>query len=142
MSKSYIAKFDGKVVGKRTTKDRTYTHAVYVLPSKEWHCRQAHDYVATATDRSNYDYYLACAEGRRQCTSVDQIASSVKVDGGFGAYIERVKARRIKDFEQRDFAGEIVTWCGRLDLATKAARGFASQPWNEKVEIVEAEQVK
>lgn len=36
MATKYIAKFNGEIVGKRTTRDRTYTHAIVVAkPTSE-----------------------------------------------------------------------------------------------------------
>lgn len=147
MSKSYIAKFQGKVVGKRTSKDRTYTHAIVIIASRENQRKVAYGYAATATDRSNYDYYLRIAEGRIQPprSQDETIKASIKVDGGFDAYVERERQRHIAIFEDKLANGNafepfVVSWAGRPDLALRAAAQYR-QPWNDVVEIVPAELV-
>lgn len=146
MAKSYIAKLNGKIVGKRTTKDRSYTHAIVIVPSRKYYEKRAYEYVATATDKSNYNYYLAIAEGRSPYpqSAEEQVRASGLVDGGYSAYIARVQEREIARFEERlakgDFEPKVVSWAGRRDLAEKAARTYIA-PWNDKVEIVLAEEV-
>lgn len=142
MSKSYVAKFEGEIVGKRTSKDRTYTHAIVVIPSREYHRKAAYDYVADATDKSNFNYYLSIAEGRSKFThSQDEvIKASIKVDGGFDAYVERIRQGKIANFEKQTFEPGVVAWAGRVDLAEKAARQYRG-PRNEYVFVVPAEEV-
>ncbi len=146
MSKTYIAKFDGKIVGKRTTKDRTYTHAVVVVASQEYYRKAAYDYVATETDKSNFRFYVQVAEGRSPYgqTNQEMIDASVRIDGGFDAYISRVRDREIQRFEQDILDGrflpKVATWSGSRILANKATRLYL-KPWNILVEVVEAEEV-
>jgi hypothetical protein len=146
MSKTYIAKHDGKIVGKRTTKDRTYTHAVVVIPSVEYHRQKAYCYHFTSTDRSNYEYYCAQAEGRSKwpATPDAQVRASMLIDGGFAAYVARIRDQYIEQFEldlaNGKFEPGVASWAGRPDLALKAA-AQCRQPWNEAVEIVPAELV-
>lgn len=81
MSTKYIARYNGKVIGKRTTKDRTYTHAVVAGGT----------YVHPQSDTQNL------------------------------------------------YEPGVVTWCGRPDLARKAAASFA-KVWSV-VNVVTAEEV-
>lgn len=148
MAKTYTAEFEGKIVGKRTTKDRSYSHAIVVVPSREYHRKAAYEHQGDKTDHSNFNYYTQVAEGRYRYgqTNEEMIKASGLIDGGFDAYVERVRQGMIKRFEDKvtggDFEPRVEAWASRLDLAQKAAAGYR-RPWNERVEIVPAvEQAK
>lgn len=109
-------------VATRTSKSRTYTHAVFVKCDPELIER---DYVmsgrAIAQDRKNFAYYVS--KGERVGTVEDYVA----------AEIVRRRERAITDYQKTWCAG----WCGRLDLAQK----LANKNWSYggKATIVEAE---
>jgi hypothetical protein len=149
MTTKYIARLEGKIVGKRTSESRTYTHAVVVQPSESEARAACYGYTATKDDRANFDYYTNVATlGMKHSHYYEgsDIVERAKeqVEGGFEAYVARLKARAIERFEERVTKGEYqphaVTWCGRLDLAHKeAARRKAYHP---KIWIVPAEVVQ
>lgn len=149
MTTKYIARLEGKIVGKRTTKDRTYTHAVVVQPSESAAREACYGYTATKDDRENFDYYTGVvAQGTNHrnhyegCKNIER--AKEQIEGGFEAYVARLKARAIERFENNVAKGEYqphtVAWCGRLDLAhTEVAR---RSKWYAKVWIVPAEVVQ
>jgi hypothetical protein len=128
----YVAKLDGKVVGKRST-DRTYTHAVVVQDSEAVARSAAYDYVADESDRENFEYYTAIADlgirhdhgartrpyfadhsGERlatmkRCQDEDSSATIngavESVEGGFDGYVARLRAEQIRRFEERRAEG-------------------------------------
>lgn len=146
MAKKYIARLDGTIVGTRTTKDRTYTHAVVVQLSEDWARDKAYNYVPNDTDRSNFEYYVKIAEGRSSFaqTTENVLKASALIDGGFDAYVERIREAAIARFEAEVKRGkyepEAVTWCSRLDLAHKQRAGLAGA-WVKEIWIVPAEEV-
>jgi hypothetical protein len=149
MATKYIARLDGKIVGKRKTENRTYTHAI-VTQRNEVAARQfAYGYVATKSDRSNFDYY--CAEAvkpRHEWRTGETLAAymadcQAKVAGGFDAYVERVRRLEIERFEQAlkkgAFEPQAVSWAGRPDLAQKEAakrNSYYAKVWIVPAEVV------
>lgn len=146
MATKYVAKWNGVIVGKRITQDRTYSHAIVVQNVEEAHRAAAYNYAATATDRSNFEYYTRIAEGRSQFkhTAEEVVEASIKIDGGYEAYIGRVRERMITWFEEKKAKGYfepcVAAWAGRLDLAAKAVSQHTG-PKRKLIGIVEAEKV-
>lgn len=58
-AKKYVAKLDGKIVGTRTTKNRTYSHAIIAQRDEAKARDAAYNYKPTKTDRSNFDYHVS-----------------------------------------------------------------------------------
>jgi hypothetical protein len=138
----YVAKLDDKVVGSRTS-PRVYTHAVVIQWSEAKYRAAAYDYVATSTDKSNFAYYTKQAahtvetyltEWKYSSTSEAERAINTakeNIEGGFDAYVERLRQRAIESFEKSvkagGFAPGVATWCGRADLAHKEAAKYRKQ---------------
>ena len=154
MTTKYIAKHEGKIVGKRTTKDRTYTHAIVVQDVEEAARKAAYNYTSNKTDSSNFEYWSVLTKQGRlhphlsaSYHSDAHVAAEVAkaqaiIDGGFDAYVRRLRERAIAGFEKRKADGGfepfVVAWAGRLDLAQKAA---AQHTWASRklIAIVPAE---
>lgn len=170
MATKYVAKYEGKVVGKRTTANRTYTHAVVTQDDEEKARAAAYGYKACGQDRANYEYHLevagcegviidatACSwkkdmVGQRQSRGMvigydaKEIADhKAEVVGGWTAYADRCREEKIERFERAKKNGAyepgVATWCGRHDLAVKEAN--KRRGWNniKMVAIVPAEKV-
>jgi len=136
MTTKYVARLNGTIVGRRTTKGRTYTHAIIVQSIEEASRKDAYEYRPTKTDRSNFDYYSRIVaqgiEGEHVCvnswrTEPDLKAladAKAKIEGGFDAFIARKRAEQIAAFEhwkaQGGYEPRVAAWAGRLDLAQKA----------------------
>lgn len=135
-STKYVARYNGEIVGTRTTASRTYTHAVVAQWNEAESRAAAYGYKATETDRKNFNFYsfIAQQEPGKICTppgwrmtttfTAEEITKDkALVDGGFDAYAERQRQRNIEWFELRLSEGYfkpfVATWCGRLDLAQK-----------------------
>lgn len=148
MTTKYVARLNGQIVGKRTTKDRTYTHAIVTQRVEEIYRAEAYDYVATPQDRANFAYYSSVvAQGLdheyvrpttwRQTHDHKLLAdATARVEGGFDGYVARQRAELIARFEADKAAGNFnpraVAWAGRLDLAQKAV----AQHTNRRVKLV------
>lgn len=158
MTTNYIARLDGEIVGKRSTKNRTYSHAIVAQDVEDAQRAWAYDYKADKTDRSNFDYYSSIVRDgakHRHFTydTPEQIATQIadaqaKVEGGFDAYAARLREAAIASFEEKKanggFAPYVIGWAGRRDLADKAARQqIGAGGWGphtrKLVAIVEAE---
>lgn len=58
MTTKYIAKLDGRIVGKRTSKSRTYTHAVVMIGNEAPYTDKINR-AACEEDRANWTRWLA-----------------------------------------------------------------------------------
>ena len=154
MTNKFIARWDGKIVGKRTSQNRTYTHAIVIQYDEEKARKAAYAYVVTEQDRKNYDYYVGrAAAGAKheyfKWNTPEMIAKELAgfaahIEGGFDGYVARLKAGEIAHFERRKADGyyepRVAAWAGRLDLAHKEANNARWR--NCFLGIVEAETVK
>ena len=156
MTTKYQARHDGVVVGTRTTKERTYTHAVVVQRVEEAARNSAYNFKPADHDRSNFDYYTAIATQGvahehvrpmpwRAEPDLKVLAdATANIEGGFDAYVARLRAKAIADFEARKAKGSfdpfVAAWAGRLDLAHKAVAAHTGA-WCKLIAIVEAEVV-
>lgn len=151
---SYTAKLDGKIVGKRKS-HRVYTHAVVVRHSESYHRKRAYEYVATNTDRSNFEFYsfiATCEPGvsvrpngwnTNTTFSAEEIAvAKIAIVGGLDAYVAKAREKAIERFEAHKASGEfepgVVTWCGRADLAEKEVSKRIGSPMFDLVTAVHA----
>jgi hypothetical protein len=138
---NYVAKLDGTIVGSRTS-PRTYTHAVIIQWNAEYFRTKAFGYKADDTDRSNFKFYTKEAAhtvesyiADSKWTPVDEAAKRIadakqRIEGGFDAYVARVRQDGIDRFEkglEGGYQPGVATWCGRLDLARKEASKFAKR---------------
>lgn len=147
MTTKYIAKLDGIIVGKRTTKDRTYTHAIVALSDEAGARDAAYNHVADEDDRDNYEFDCREVVAAKVYGTADPDAyrarCAAKVEGGFEAYVARVRTEKIERFEHDLSNGKykpgVVAWAGRADLAQKEAAKWAK--WRKQVWIVPAEVV-
>jgi hypothetical protein len=152
---NYVARLEGKIVGKRSTAARTYTHALVVQRDEEIARQRAYQYTSTDSDSSNFEYssFIAAQHAGVPCQprgwtitttfKAEQIADAqAEVAGGFDAYVRRLRERAIATFEENKTAGHfdphVATWCGRPDLAEKAISNFTG-PHTKFVAIVAAE---
>lgn len=144
MVKHYTAFLDGKLVGKRSTAGRTYSHAYVIQWDREAHRSAAYGYVATDSDRKNFAYYtFVAAQGPKLACrppgwkfdasySEREIAEARRIiEGGYEAYVDRLRQKQIDHYKEdvaRDrFEPHVAGWASRRDLAEKAARQFCSR---------------
>lgn len=134
---NYVARLEGKIVGKRSTASRTYSHALVVQNVEEFARKRAYGYTSTDTDSSNFEYYSIIAQQTAgvPCrprdwkfdttfTQDDIDEAKKRIEGGFDAYVRRLRDAAIATFEANKangyFEPHVATWCGRPDLAQKA----------------------
>jgi hypothetical protein len=142
MSTKYVARLNGKIVGKRTTATRTYTHAIVVQRVQEYARDRAYNRSAewVEQDRKNFAYYsekAAAGVGHRHYFGDDASKSAehardvARTAAGLDAYIESNRQHAIKGYEDSVKAGRfepfVAAWSGRLDLAHKAASQHTGQ---------------
>lgn len=157
MATKYIARLNGKVVGKRTTQNRTYTHAIVVQRLEGCARDQAYNRSADQIeqDRKNHAFYAQRATGTYVGTFADGRTYTSKVEGTeltraqasaaltVEQYIEAQRQIAIGRFEQALKDGHyepfVAAWAGRLDLAQKAV-GQHTGVWCKLVAIVSAEE--
>jgi hypothetical protein len=147
MTTKYIAEIDGELVGKRTTKSRTYTHAVVAQRSYKADLGRAGKTHQANID--NYHYYLREADPMtaqhtkyRSGTEHAKIERVARMD--LTEYLAVCIEEQICRVEDSHAAGmynpAVVTWCGRLDLAKKQLIQYQTPAWASAV-IVEAIEV-
>lgn len=135
----------------RTSENRTYTHMITGR-------RDEAAYFATADrlddqDRRNFDYYAACAAGTHEhvqptawrtperCTEEIAEAAARIGDHDRDSYAAALREHRLERHAEQVAAGFFTKWldlgwCGRLDLAQKAAATAAKHHLD--VQILEA----
>jgi hypothetical protein len=154
MTTKYVARLNGTIVGKRTTKSRTYTHAIVVQWSEANARKRAYEYRATEQDRRHFDYFTQIAEQgieheyvrvnswRKEPDLKVLEDAKARIEGGFDAFVARIKQRMIEGFESSlakgFFEPAVAAWAGRLDLAQKAVASHTG-PDCKLVDIVPAE---
>lgn len=157
MSTKYVARLNGQIVGKRTTKSRAYTHAVVVRVCKKTKIENTHKaWADSKTNRSNFRWYSEVAaqqpgvtwrptgwnfDYRHGCSAEDIERAMALVEGGYEAYLQRNLQKALAAVEAADYGVSALTWCGRPDLAQKAAASARSGGYYDIVEIVPAEEV-
>jgi hypothetical protein len=144
MATKFIAHYNGKIVGTRTSQNRIYTHAVVGQLDEAYARDKAYNHQAL---HSNFDYHLDIANSApdrfRSQQSIDRAIAIVA--GGWEAYQTTEREQWIKLFEDRkakgDFEPSVWSWAGSLALANKAARGWDS-PARKLLAVVPAEIVE
>jgi hypothetical protein len=142
MTTKYIARLNGTVVGKRTTKSRTYTHAIVMQDDEETQRAYAYGYKLTDTDRANIVYYTEvaaqgvnhpqyCVTSYRPEPDHAGIAHAVAhLAGGIEGEHARLRQQAIHTFEKKKAEGGfepyVTAWAGRPDLAQKAAASMST----------------
>lgn len=149
----YVARWNGVVIGTRSS-PRPYQFAVVCQFHEDKARAVAYDYVATETDRKNFAYYSAIvAQGvehphvrpeRWRPNPVLEVLERAKgqIDGGFDAYIARLREHAIKNFEARKaegfFGPRVSGWSMSRPNAEKMAASCRSS-WQAVLGIVPAE---
>lgn len=167
MATKYEAYLGDEMVGKRTTKSRTYTHAVVIQFDEDQARTEAYDTDLSTKfmkgHRRNYAYKaeiagLPATGGTTHHTNnghkftLNHDADDVAKERDFlakyptpEAHCEAIRVRRIERFENAVESGEyepgVTGWCGRLDLAQKLASKNEGQHWVRNVWIVPAIEV-
>lgn len=147
MANKYHAYIDGVMVGTRTSQSRTYTHCIAVKWSKDYALCQCSDPRSMAQDRKNYDFYMTEIDNGGDLRWLNaQAIADAKAARDRDHYAERMVERYADRVERRAAEGyygtwQVVTWCGRPDLAQKAYGQYANRRDVEAVRIVEATQV-
>lgn len=155
MTTKYVARLNGKIVGKRTTKSRAYTHAIVVQRLEDVCRNDAYNRGAAwvAQDRKNFAYYAekaAAGVSHRHYWGTDaekaeaHAKDAATAAGGVDAYIELQRQLEINRFHECQKTGYfepfVAAWAGRLDLAQKAVGQHTGRAV-KLVAIVPAEEV-
>jgi hypothetical protein len=152
----YVAHYEGKLVGKRTsTSDRIYTHAVVVKADEVKARKYAYEYCATASDRRDYEYNVKkadqgiqhehiCVTPWRAEPDYVRLQDAIEaIEGGYEAYVARRRLQEIDRFEhgraKGAFEPKVACWNSRLDLARKECAKYARWTRYEWAKIVPAE---
>jgi hypothetical protein len=156
MTTKYIAKLNDKIVGWRTSKNRTYTHAIVRQRDEAKAREEAYNYVADEADRAHFALHIEIVDQgmnhrftrpekwRPDGNRARYEEACAVVEAGWDAYVAAQRQRQIDRFEhnvrQGAFKPYVGAWAERLDLAEKQAR---SNDWQGKVlAIVPAEEVR
>lgn len=160
MARTTIARFNGKIIGKRTAADRVYTHVVIGQRDIEAANRFAYGYEGTKTDASNFAHYRAFLDGTSQflqpvawrspaeqeAYNANAIENARKHLGGaetLEAYIAVERDRMIAKFEEAAasdaFEMKALQWSMSAANAYKAVGGFQKHYIN--VRVIEAEEL-
>lgn len=142
---------------KRTSENRTYTHAVIARPSYECAIKHLDNKRAEQNTRSNFEYHLGFANGtsrwltkntweteqQHQERAAREIARSVEELNGsktadeYVAMVRKQHLDRIEEARAKGFYDTFtcVGWCGRLDLAHKLASTTSGNDYYTDVRI-------
>jgi hypothetical protein len=157
MTTTYTASHNDKIIGVRKTRDRSYSHAVIVQRNLEDARAKAANWKPGRHDREQFEHYQAIANGgyayltqryphsyggkygpELAVKHIDDAKAFVA--GGYDAAMARQRQKRIDDVEyalaQGGFEPKVATWCGRLDLAHKAAPRFTGDYYTGRVDLV------
>lgn len=161
MATTFIAKVDGNVVGKRTSKDRTYTHCIVGRKSVGRYYAEAAAF--WKSDADNWDYYRKQVESGPGGTTYHHGDGRAFTLTTSEKDYERAKvilaehpapegfqkaraAKRTEELSKRFPGGnadlEVYTWCGRLDLAHKQLSSFGKSGYYSDLRIVEVEKIE
>lgn len=130
--KTYTATAPNGDIFKRTTENRTYTHAVIGRRIFERELATANDAKQRQQDGENWDYFMACAAGAHAHASSPyttdreraEWATFAEANPDRAGYIQKKhdgRVARVKaDLAASAFeVWHCLTWCGRADLAQK-----------------------
>lgn len=144
----FVARWEGKIVGTRTS-PRPYTHAVIVRGVQEYYRKKAYEYVATDCDKSNFKYYGEVVAGLRDSkydsaeqTAKNRADAAANIEGGFEAYIGRLRQTEIDRYEERVKNGGFMPCVRGWSMSAANAQKMANSnngPWVEVLGIVKAE---
>lgn len=135
----------------RTSENRTYTHVITGRRDEAAYLAEAD--ALSDQDRRNFDYYAACAAGTHEHVQptawrtpervAEEIADAADRIKGHDrdSYAAALREQRLERHAERVAAGYFTTWldlgwCGRPDLAQKAAATAAKH--HVDVQILEA----
>ena len=137
----------------RTSQNRVYPFVVLVRDSYEHALARAVGPDYAASDRKNYAYYVALANGTHaHCKNLysnddaaKRIADAKAYIAGcdtFDAYLAKQQVERVARVDARKAKGDFDTWgpagwCGRRDLAEKLAHKERAGGYRAEVIIAE-----
>lgn len=148
----YTATYNGKVVGTRKS-PRPYLFAIIVQSLEEVARLHAYRFEPTETDLLNFNWYTEGATATVGKSKFPDIKGSVwsaediekgkrEIEGGWDAYVARLRASAIENFERRKAAGHfepnVHGWSMSLRNAEKMAAS-AAHPSRTVLCIVPAE---
>ena len=140
----FIAKHNGEIVGRRTSKDRTYTHCVAFIPSYDVALAHVTSDAARAYEARDWDYMKACVDGSKPIYDMRYMdVYRLAVEQGSDAYVQGRLDRAAAAIEAKKAEGyystmQVATWCGRRDLAEKEYRSRVGSKYLSEVAILEA----
>jgi hypothetical protein len=158
----FIAKLNGEIIGKRTSLSRTYTHCVAARYSYEY-ARQ--NLNRSYSDGETWDYLTECSQRivgslRSSGTRIDGSTWEFRVEQHEvdkalielagrtrEQFIADRRAERLANLEKNREAGfydrwNVMTWCGRLDLAQKQVSAYCKAKHYAEVKLLEAERAR
>lgn len=143
----------GELLDTRTsTSCRIYTHAIAVRRNERYYRDMAT--VWTKTNQSNAEWSWNNAK-KIVAAGQDDVygprglerAKEILDHGSLANFATAELAKRISDHEERVLDGdfqrlEVITYCGRPDLAQKEHFKAAKQPWYDTVMTLEVTRIK
>jgi hypothetical protein len=155
--KTFLAIIDGKIIGKRTSEGRTYTHVIVGQLDIEAHRKAAYGYKQGRSDASNFAFYRSFLDGtsryldRNSWESEEEHAQRVgreverarEILAGaetVEAYVAVLRQRAIAAFEKRVQNGYFDMQAIQWSMSERAARN-AIGSWSRgrlNVQIIEA----
>lgn len=137
---TYIATAPDGTVGKRTTKNRIYTHAVIGRRSYIKELATANSKGKQKSDGESWDYYMALNAGTHEHCKFQHLdddkhraewAHFAHSNPNRAGYIARRHAERLAEVADNQASRyyqvwHTITWCGRPDLAQKQIARLAT----------------
>lgn len=133
MPNKYVARLDGKIVGKRTSASRTYTHAIVVLPDVNKARDAAYNYVGFDHDRSNYEYECGIAKCEGVIIDANDTTTYKGPCAGQTSYINKYCGRMVRSYTAEEIADAKTQTAGGWDGYVALQRATAVERFEENL---------
>lgn len=142
MTKTFYADYNGERIGKRTSKDRIYTHAIVVVDvpgrNRDQWCAPQRD---TRENRRSFDYYRSIADGSyvhiKYVEPKDITRAQLIVSAGYEAWLKAQTEANIASYQRFQDALKlepyVFGWSMSAANAEKMARQATSERFGKKL---------
>lgn len=132
MSKTFVASYNGQIVGKRTSKHRDYTHAVVVVDVPGRHKDEYYAEVKdTPENRRSFDYYVSIVNGTYEYMHFvpqdDVTRAQFIVSAGYAAFLVYLRDRNIAQYQRWQAALKLEPHVFGWSMSEKGARTMANE---------------